>query len=124
MSCIFKVLFILACFLFLPNVNSSYWILSAMSAQFALVYYVLLFAAAIKLFQSVQQSKWQAILSIVLPASAGIVSLIGIFVGFLPPSNIAAGNIMTYELFMVVSIVIFCVIPFFILRKMQGRKRL
>lgn len=115
---------LLSAFLFLPNVNSSYWILSAMSAQFALVYYVLLFSAAIKLFRSVQQSKWQATLSIVLPASAGIVSLIGIFVGFLPPSNIAAGNIMTYELFMVVSIVIFCVIPFFILRKMQGRKQL
>lgn len=114
---------LLSAFLLLPNVNSSYWILSAMSAQFALLYYIILFSAAIKLFRSLKQSKWQAFLSILLPVSAGIVSLIGITVGFLPPSNIAAGNTLTYELFMVISIIIFCIIPFIVLRKKHGRRR-
>ena len=110
---------LLSAFLLLPNVNSSYWILSAMTAQFALLYYVLLFAAALKLLRSVPQSKGRAILSIVLPISAGIVSIIGILVGFFPPSNIATDDIVSYELFMVVSIVIFCIIPFFGLRKVK-----
>ena len=97
--------------------NSSYWILSAMAAQFALLYYIILFSAAFTLLQSIKQSKWQTFFSMLLPISAGVVSVIGIAVGFLPPSNIAAGNVIAYELFMVVSIIIFCVVPFLVLRR-------
>lgn len=110
---------LLSAFLLLPNVNSSYWILSAMASQFALLYYIILFSAAFKLLKSLQQSRSQSFLSVVLPMSASIVSFIGIAVGFLPPSNIAAGNVWVYELFMIVSMVIFCVIPFLILRKLD-----
>lgn len=110
---------LLSAFLLLPNVNSSYWILSAMASQFALLYYIILFSAAFKLLKSRSQSKWQSFLSATLPISASVVSLIGIAVGFLPPSNIAAGNVWVYELFMIVSMVIFCVIPFFVLRKID-----
>ena len=108
---------LLSAFLLLPNVNSSYWILSAMAAQFALLYYIILFSAAFTLLQSIKQSKWQTFFSMLLPISAGVVSVIGIAVGFLPPSNIAAGNVIAYELFMVVSIIIFCVVPFLVLRR-------
>ena len=111
---------LLSAFLLLPNVSSSYWILSAMAAQFALLYYVILFSASIKLLRSIPQSKTRAFLNTVLPVSAGLVSIMGIVVGFLPPSTIAAGQLVKYELFMVVSIVIFCVIPFFVLRKKHG----
>lgn len=108
---------LLSAFLLLPNVNSSYWILSAMASQFALIYYIILFSAAFKLLKSRQKSKWQSFLRFLLPMSASIVSMVGVFVGFLPPSNIEAGNVMVYELFMMVSMFIFCIIPFFILKK-------
>lgn len=114
---------LLSAFLLLPNVNSSYWLLAAMSAQFALLYYLLLFSAAIKLFRSTKQSRWHAFLGIVLPVSAGLVSLIGIIVGFMPPSNVSGPDILRYELFMVISLFVFCFIPFLILKKKHGRKR-
>ena len=108
---------LLSAFVLLPNVNSSYWLLSALSAQFALLYYVLLFSAAIKLFFSVEQSKFHAFLGVVLPLIAGLVSLIGILVGFMPPSNVSAANVFRYECFMIISLVVFCLIPFFILKR-------
>ncbi len=112
---------LLSAFVMLPNVNSSYWLLSAMSAQFALLYYVLLFSAAIKLFRTVEHTKWHGFLGIVLPACAGLISLIGILVGFIPPSNVSAGNVLRYELFMIISLIVFCLVPFFILRKKHGK---
>lgn len=114
---------LLSAFVLLPNVNSSYWLLSALSAQFALLYYLLLFSAAIKLFRSVEQSKFHAFLGIVLPACAGLVCLVGIMVGFVPPSNISAGNVFRYELFLIISLVVFCLIPFFILKRKHGKKK-
>ena len=115
---------LLSAFVLLPNVNSSYWLLSALSAQFALLYYVLLFSAAIKLFFSVEQSKFHAFLGVVLPLIAGLVSLIGILVGFMPPSNVSAANVFRYECFMIISLVVFCLIPFFILKRKHGKQKL
>lgn len=113
---------LLSAFLLLPNVNSSYWLLSALSAQFALLYYALLFAAAIKLFRSAPQKKLVAILGYVLPISAGVMSVIGISVGFIPPSNIQPADVLQYELFMILSLLFFCIIPFLVLRKKHGKK--
>lgn len=76
---------LLSVFILLPNVSKSYWLLSALAAQFALVYYVLLFAAAIKLLRTTQQTRIRAFANIALPIIAGTVSLIGIIVGFMPP---------------------------------------
>ena len=108
---------LLSAFSLLPNINNAYWLLSALSAQFSLFYYVLLFAAAFKLFRFTKQSKFQAFLGMAMPISAGIVSVIGIAVGFIPPANISPENVLQYELFMVVSLFIFCIIPFFILKR-------
>ncbi len=114
--------FLLSAFSLFPNANSSYWLLSAMSAQFALLYYVVLFAAAFKLFRSMKQTPLNAFLGYVLPVIAAIVSLIGIGVGFLPPSNIGADHVLQYELFMVISLFIFCIVPFLVLHKKHRRR--
>jgi amino acid transporter len=108
---------LLSAFVLLPNVNSSYWLLSALSAQFALLYYVLLFAAAIKLFRSVPRTHFHSFLGIILPVSAGLVSLAGILVGFVPPMNVGAANVLRYESFMLISLVVFCLIPFLVIRR-------
>ena len=109
---------LLSAFLLFPSVNSSYWLLSALTAQFALLYYVLLFAAAIKLFRSESKT---SLSSTLIPLSAGIVSLIGVAVGFIPPSQISAEHVLQYEVFMLASILFFCVIPFFIIK---GNKKI
>lgn len=117
-GCVYTIL--LSAFILLPNVNSSYWLLSALSAQFALIYYIILFSAAFKLLRSDASSVLKKILGTVLPFSAGIVSFVGIAVGFLPPANVASANIVEYELFMVLSLFVFCVFPFLVLKKKHG----
>lgn len=113
---------LLGSFLLLPSVNASYWLLSALTAQFSLLYYVLLFSAAIKLFRSVAKRKRDVFLSTAIPSIAVIVSLMGIAVGFIPPSEISADYIVQYEIFILASISIFCLVPFFILKKNQQKK--
>jgi len=123
---------LLSAFLLLPNVNNSYWLLSALASQFSLLYYVLLFSAAFKLFRgspsrnqrreddsSPAMKTPRTILGILLPASGSIISLAGIIVGFIPPSNIPAGNILQYKLFMLAGLIIFCLLPFLFLRKIH-----
>lgn len=86
-----------------PDINASYWILSAMSSQLALAYYILLFVAACKLLKGAA-SKWLFGLFIL-----GIVtSIIGIAVGFLPPINISGfESIFHYEVPIVLSLLVF-----------------
>ncbi|MBI5447143.1 MAG: amino acid permease [Gammaproteobacteria bacterium] len=108
---------LLSAFLLLPSISSSYWFLSVLSAQFALLYYILLFSAAIKLFFSVKQTRAHAFLGATLPFIAGCVSLIGIVVGFVPPSNIGLTHLLGYELFLIGCLFLFCLPPFFLLRK-------
>lgn len=100
---------LLSAFLMLSNVNQSYWLLSALTAQFSLLYYVLLFAAALKLFRA-EQRGW------LLPTSGGLISVIGIIVGFMPPASMRDDHLLQYELFMMLSLVAFCAIPYLVLR--------
>lgn len=108
---------LLSAFLLLPNINSSYWLLSALTAQFALLYYVLLFLAAIKLLSDLKQGSLQRVLNYAIPLTAGVVSFIGIIVGFIPPTEIHKNNVLLFECFMVGSLLIFSSIPFLILKR-------
>jgi glutamate:GABA antiporter len=85
-------------FLFFPDINSSYWILSAITAQFALLYYILVFGAAIKLLRQVELSPVNNFLSFFLPGVAIVICVIGIAVGFIPPSFVLASSKLKYEL--------------------------
>lgn len=92
---------LLSFFLLFENINSSYWILSAITAQFALLYYILLFSAAIKLLLNKQQKLIKNILTIILPSLAITMCLIGIVVGFFPPEFVPEASRYTYEITMV-----------------------
>lgn len=72
---------LLCAFLFFPSLNRSYWILSAATAQFALLYYIILFCAAMKLLRA--QSK--TVLNIAFPVLAMVMCGIGLAAGFIPP---------------------------------------
>lgn len=105
-------------FLVMPTVNSSYWVLSNLTAQLALLFYILMFAAALRLHYKCSHVKRAfkipgGTLGIWLVCSLGIMTCTGaIIVGFLPPSQIEVGKIATYEAILIFGIVLFCAPPF------------
>jgi len=93
-------------FLFMPDVNSSFWILTALTAQLYLIMYVFMLAAAIKLKYSQPKVKRPytvpgGMLGMWICAGIGaIAALAAIAIGFVPPAQLGAGNIWAYELFL------------------------
>ena len=75
---------LLTAFLFMPSLNRSYWMLSAATAQFALVYYMILFSAAVKLLNL--QTK--RVFNLLFPLMGLIICGIGLFAGFIPPVDL------------------------------------
>ncbi len=107
-------------FLKMPTVSASYWILTALSAQSYLVMYILMFISALKLrytHPTVKRSYripfgkpgiWIAVI-------LGVVSaLFAIFIGFIPPGQLVAGNLLFYETFLIIGLLVMCGIPLII----------
>ena len=105
-------------FLIIPSVSGSYWILSNLTAQLALLFYILLFAAAIRLrYKRINIKRTFQIpgknYGIWVVGSVGIITCFAaILLGFLPPSQISVGNIIGYELTLLFGIILFCLPPF------------
>lgn len=127
------VIVILLCslFLFIKSFNTSYWILSDLTAQLALIFYIILFAAAIKLRykQGLVKQNPQAFripggrFGIWFVCGVGMAACCAaIAIGFIPPETIKISNIKNYEIMLVVGIVIFLVLPL-IFYKFNTRKR-
>ncbi|MBI2743223.1 MAG: amino acid permease [Chlamydiales bacterium] len=107
-------------FLFMPSLSSSYWLLSALSAQSYLVMYVLMFIAAIRLRYSkphvprVYEIPWKT-KGMWFFASIGILaSLFAIFLAFVPPSQLDVGSLFFYEGFLIVGLLVMIAIPLII----------
>lgn len=107
-------------FLFMPNLSSSYWILSALSAQMYLVMYLLMFISAIRLrytrplvpraykIPNPHKGMW-------FIASLGIISsLFAIIVTFFPPTVLHVGSIVFYESFLIGGLLLMIAIPLII----------
>ncbi|MBM3194884.1 MAG: amino acid permease [Chlamydiae bacterium] len=108
-------------FLIMPNVNSSFWMMTAMVSQLYLLMYLLLFVSAIVLkirFPSVPRAfkvpggKWGMIFVSFLGILASIFCII---FGFFPPTQIDTGDVVQYELIQILGIIAFCAAPFLIL---------
>ncbi len=105
-------------FLIMPSVNSSYWVLSNLTAQLALLFYILMFAAAIRLHHTRAHVERAfkipgGSFGIWLVCGTGILTCVGaIILGFLPPSQIAIGQVATYEAILILGIIVFCLPPF------------
>ncbi len=91
-------------FLIYPSINSFYWILSDLTGQLALLYYVILFAALIKLRQKkknrekgfmIPGGKFGLWLTGIVGISACIFAII---VGFIPPNNVPVGGFLYWGL--------------------------
>jgi len=110
-------------FILLPSINSSYWILSALTAQLALMVYIMMFAAAIRLRYSRPDNPRAFCipggkLMMWLVAGIGILTCVSaILLGFVPPSQFPVGNLAFYEGFLIVGILVLSLPPFLLAKK-------
>ena len=114
-------------FLFMPSVNGSYWLLTALAAQLYMMMYLIMFAAAIKLRIKAPHQPRAFQIPGGLPGMIFVagVGMIGTFttlvVSFMPPDGINVGNIARYELTLIVGLILMCLPPF-ICQKWQRHK--
>jgi amino acid transporter len=101
----------------MPTVSSSYWILTALTAQLYLVMYVLLFLSALRL----RYSEPGVARAYKVPGGkvgmwlvAGVATAAAVFaiaLGYFPPAQLQTGSVLFYEAFLVVGIVLVCAVP-------------
>jgi amino acid transporter len=111
-------------FILFDSINAAYWLLSDLCAQMALMVYVIMFAAAIKLRYSHPDHPR----SYKIPggnkvmwfiSSVGILCcLAAMLVGFIPPAQIPINDVFLFELFLVGGLVLFVVIPWLFTKKL------
>ena len=110
-------------FILFDSINAAYWILSAMCAQMALLVYVFMFSAAIKLrYSQPNQPRAYKIpggkLGIWLVAGTGLLCCIAtILIGFVPPTQIPIKNVLFFQAFLVGGLVIFVMVPWLLAKK-------
>jgi amino acid transporter len=109
-------------FVLMPTVASAFWILSNITAQLALVCYIFLFAAAIKLHYHrphvIRHFKIPGgRIGIWLVSCTGIFSCVAVvLIGFIPPEHTDVGNLWIYECILGGGMLILAVIPFVLLK--------
>lgn len=105
-------------FLFMPSVNGTYWLLTALAAQLYMFMYILMFAAAIVLrikhadtpraFR-IPGGLW-GLLAVCALGILGAITTIA--VGFIPPESINVGSTWHYESLLLSGLIIMCLPPF------------
>jgi glutamate:GABA antiporter len=107
-------------FLYLPNVNLSYWALSAFSVQMYLFVYLFMFPAAIVLrYRKPHVARAYRIpfgnVGIWIVSIIGfLASLFALFISFFPPEQIVVGNTLRYESLLIVGIALIIALPLII----------
>ncbi len=111
------VSFLCLVFLFMPSINSSYWILLALSTILYQIMYVLMFVSAIVLrykkpnvergFRIPFGNVGMWIVCIL----GSIGSCFGLFISFVPPSQFDVGKTLIFESFLAGLTFVFCLFP-------------
>lgn len=115
---------VLSClFILFNSINAAYWLLSDLCAQMALLVYVFMFAAAIKLRYSrpnqpraykIPGGNW----GMWLISGVGILCcLLTVLIGFVPPTQIPVENVAFFEAFLIGGLTLFVVLPWFLAKK-------
>lgn len=116
------VTFLSSVFVLMPSVNSAYWLLSVMTAQLGVGFYIFMFAAALRLhYKSSETPRSYRIpggkFGIWLVVILGIASCIFTFaVGFIPPPGVQIGSLARFETILIIGTIVFCLPPFLIRR--------
>ena len=107
-------------FVLMPSVNSSFWLLSQITSQLALIVYMALFSAGITLRYKKGAKKQR---SFSIPGgkrggmwclgSMGIFAcLVAFFLGFIPPAGVETGRVWVYEGVLILGIFVSVALPF------------
>ena len=110
-------------FILVDSINAAYWMLSDLSAQMALMVYVIMFAAAIKLrYSKPDHPRGYTIpggnIVMWIVSGVGIVCCVAaMIVGFIPPSQIPIDNVFFFESFLIGGLVLFVLIPWLFAKK-------
>lgn len=104
-------------FLLMPTINSSYWILSALTAQLYLIMYILMFLAAIILRKKdTEVHRPYKAPGLYLFSVVGILaSLFSIVMGFIPPKGFEVTNALGYVMILLGGIVVMLIVPYVIM---------
>lgn len=119
-----------ALFLFMPSVNGSYWLLTALAAQLYMLMYFIMFLAAVKLRLSepTHHRPFKIPGGLFGMFFVGGVGIIGVLttlgVSFIPPADINVGSLLRYELTLILGLLIMCAPPFIGSWKKEGRAAL
>lgn len=121
------VLVLCSLFVLIKSISTSYWILSDLTAQLALLFYIILFAAAIALrYKTPKNANAFRIpggnVGIWLVGLVGILScLTAIILGFIPPSGVNITSVFWYEVMLIGGVIVFALPPILMgMRKRQG----
>jgi len=93
-------------YIFFDTINAAYWALSELAAQLALLAYIFMFAAAIKLRYTRPNQKGAYQIPggkpvLLLVAGTGLLCcFITILIGFIPPAQISIGNTSFFKIFL------------------------
>ncbi|VEB38260.1 amino acid antiporter [Legionella sainthelensi] len=105
-------------FLFMPSVNGSYWLLTALAAQLYMLMYFIMFIAAIKLRLSEPEHPRPfkipgGLAGMLFVAGIGIIGVCATLgVSFIPPDGINVGGLVRYELTLIGGLILMCLPPF------------
>ncbi|NGX32598.1 MAG: Glutamate/gamma-aminobutyrate antiporter [Candidatus Anoxychlamydiales bacterium] len=107
-------------FLLTPTISSSYWILLNLTAHLYQLMYILMFISAIVLrYKKPNIERAYKIpfknVGMWVVGSIGIIgTTFALIVGYIPPTQIAGFNTLSYEIFLIGGTILFCIIPFVI----------
>lgn len=111
-------------FLLFKQFTTAYLLLNVLSAQLALLFYIILFASAIMLRYKRQKIDPNAFLipggkvGVWLIALVGIVACVAaIFAGFVPPKDLHIANPLMYEAILIIGIAVFLLVPWYLSRE-------
>jgi amino acid transporter len=109
-------------FVWMPSVNTAYWILLVLTTQLYLLMYLILFPAAIKLRYKYPNLRRPfrvpgGVTGLWVMGTLGFVSsFVSFIIGFFPPSHLSGGSSFGYWGFLAGAIVILTLIPSLILK--------
>lgn len=106
-----------------PSVNGAYWLLTALASQTYMLMYILMFLAAIylKIFypEADKNAKFKipgGVIGTIIVATLGLIgSCITFVVSFIPPGIIDIGSDFSYEMSLILGIIILSLPPFIFL---------
>ena len=114
---------VLALIIFMmPNINSAFWIITVLTAQFAMIMYAMIFAAALKLRYSQPNVKraYQVPggkLGMWLVGGIGIITCLFSFViSFIPPVSHNTGEMLIFQGYLIGGLVLLSLPPFYFMK--------